>query len=695
MYLNQPREYEPAFSENKRFNLLAAIVANILFSSALFALFFEWSRYELIVGRENLGGVDQDIAIIGIAVSKTLVWFVPLLPAFFALTYLDYHRLAKGLLGVSWVGFYFYMISDLASFGFAGFHLWDYAPYFHDIVRSPGNHIWQWAGERLIFEAGLVLIILAVICPGWMSLFNRFTPIIIKGRPRWIYAIGIALLPLILASTLPVFENRLKPHLSARIMPALPFPPLMHSSLNSFHQQMASLWGIAGWEKIGISIASASNSAETTQLRIYAGFDIPKNKIVDREGTPGEIARSSVGPKIQASLSMVPQNSSRQDLTAIERVREIVSESMMPRNVDSQTRIENNNLPNVVLIIFESFRPSALSPEIMSRLHEWSQTGMRFNNHYSGSNCSHLGLFSLFYSRSPYGFHEVLDKKIPAQTFETLRNSGYEIQFLTSGETKGFRRLDEFINEKSCDKIQNVSPKKTLREHDWPKTDSRKIARAGEILSSSHDKPQFIFFYLVSCHYPYMYPQDKEVYPGNEGLFRYLSAQQRISNHRNRYANSMLFLEDQIMQMLKKIDPKKTIVAITGDHGESMGEDGVFTHGSRMSDAQLKVPFVMAGAGVPQMSFSESTTHMDFLPTLGHILNGRSLQLHNIHGRDILAENFVPEPVSVVPAWGQDWNGMLIINGDRRSAFRVSDQVRSKKIEYAGEVNTTGTITDH
>jgi arylsulfatase A-like enzyme len=43
----------------------------------------------------------------------------------------------------------------------------------------------------------------------------------------------------------------------------------------------------------------------------------------------------------------------------------------------------------------------------------------------------------------------------------------------------------------------------------------------------------------------------------------------------------------------------RTFVLVVADHGESLGEHGEATHGIFLYDATLKVPWIMAGPGVP------------------------------------------------------------------------------------------------
>ena len=361
-----------------------------------------------------------------------------------------------------------------------------------------------------------------------------------------------------------------------------------------------------------------------------------------------------------------------------------------PGPVDSTACVKGSGLPNIIMVIFESFRPSALSPGMMKRLDNWADQGLRLERHYSGSNCSHLGLFSLLYGRAPLKFHETLDRAIPPQMLESLRQSGYEITLLSSGEIKGFRRMAHFMNEKYCDNVIEDGEFTLGSMNDWPDSDRRKLAQARNIVNRAQGKPQFVFFYLLSSHYRYPCPSEFETFKESTGFLHFLNPREQIRNHMNRYANSMLFLEHELMNLIQSIDPNRNIVIVTGDHGESMGEDGVFTHASRMSEVQMRTPFVMVGPGVKPRKISTATVHTDVLPTLLHVLADRNVPIRYCQGRDLLSDTPPADEVTVVPANGPDWDGFMIIRGDKRMAFRLTTSEATPSVEFAGLVDEVG-----
>ena len=76
----------------------------------------------------------------------------------------------------------------------------------------------------------------------------------------------------------------------------------------------------------------------------------------------------------------------------------------------------------------------------------------------------------------------------------------------------------------------------------------------------------------------------------------------------------------------------RTVVVVTGDHGESLGEHGEQTHGVFAYEAVLRVPLVIAGPGVPRRVMPGAAAHVDVVPTIVELIgatgaasDGRSL----------------------------------------------------------------------
>jgi choline-sulfatase len=105
------------------------------------------------------------------------------------------------------------------------------------------------------------------------------------------------------------------------------------------------------------------------------------------------------------------------------------------------------------------------------------------------------------------------------------------------------------------------------------------------------------------------------------------------------YDGEIAFVDAQIARLIQRLDRDgdlaRTIVLVTADHGESLGEHGEQTHGIFVYDATLRVPFIVAGPGIPAGTTPRVVARgVDVMPTLLDLagiridagLDGRSLR---------------------------------------------------------------------
>lgn len=351
-----------------------------------------------------------------------------------------------------------------------------------------------------------------------------------------------------------------------------------------------------------------------------------------------------------------------------EPFRRLLPRIVAGQPIDDQTRLEGPSLPNVVLLVLESLRAEAISPEFMPQLDRWANQGLRFERHYAGSNCSHFGLYGLLYGRTPLTYHTTLNAGIPPQMPALFRNSGYHCAYASSA-SPDYARMGEFINERSFDEVA------LSLDGSWPDRD-RLVLRGDlpRLLRASGDGPRFIVSFIMSSHHEYRYPKEYERHlPVIE---EYSLSDPNLRRHRerlfNRYRNALGFLDDELMTLLGKLDPQRNLIIVTGDHGESFWDDGRFLHASLGSDAQMHVPLVMVGPGVSRGRVTALTRHMDVLPTVLHALAGRHVPLARTHGHDVLVPGFQNDHLVLTPYRGsQPAAGLVLIRGDQRVRVRL------------------------
>jgi arylsulfatase A-like enzyme/Flp pilus assembly protein TadD len=114
-------------------------------------------------------------------------------------------------------------------------------------------------------------------------------------------------------------------------------------------------------------------------------------------------------------------------------------------------------------------------------------------------------------------------------------------------------------------------------------------------------RPWFAWVHLFDPHAPYRAPA-------------------RFTAGRAPYDAEVAWTDAALGQALADLsargDLDRTLIVITADHGESLGEHGETTHGLFAYDATLRVPLIIAGPDIPHATASARTAHADILPTV-------------------------------------------------------------------------------
>ena len=159
----------------------------------------------------------------------------------------------------------------------------------------------------------------------------------------------------------------------------------------------------------------------------------------------------------------------------------------------------------------------------------------------------------------------------------------------------------------------------------------------------------FTWVHLYDAHWPYVPSAEAAarhgladptpLSPGLGGqaalLRRSKPTQQQVERGKTLYRAGIDDLDRVVGHLLDRLPPGAAIVVV-GDHGESLGEQGiVFNHGSVPYSSQTHVPLIVHGDGWPAGAVDTVVSLMDVAPTLLHLagleppdeMSGRSLAL--------------------------------------------------------------------
>ncbi len=271
---------------------------------------------------------------------------------------------------------------------------------------------------------------------------------------------------------------------------------------------------------------------------------------------------------------------------------------------------------NLVVLLVESWRAD-LFPLLMKGTLEAARSGLYLRNHHSLTNSSVSSYVGLYHNRFPLAYLEHLRPVPPAPFLGFLASSGYRLAHF--GEY-----WETLIDGRTI---------AGFAAHPYPATATRPEITAGaltDILRTLDTPgPHAIEAFLYCTHFNYYYPPGFETftptYPDDQGdIFLAGPSPDLVEKARNRYRNSLLYTDSLLTAFFREAARRglfdTTVFVVLGDHGESLGEDGSFTHCSGPTPSQVRVPCLIWAPGLTPGVIDAATSHLDILPTLAGLM---------------------------------------------------------------------------
>ncbi len=304
-------------------------------------------------------------------------------------------------------------------------------------------------------------------------------------------------------------------------------------------------------------------------------------------------------------------------------------------------RAERARPRRVVLVTLDTTRPDFLGPygntEVETPfLDELARRGTLFEACYATANStspSHASILTSLHVQDHRVENNGVRLSEEAQTVaEHFRAAGYRtaaavsifhLDHANSGFAQGF---DHFIAPALGDGAPTAG-----------ETNERLFALLEEELA---DQPLFLWVHYFDPHAPYLPPEgyDRMYYqgdptrtgPGLQGLgvpddpgsldyWRWLAEIRDPEFVRAQYAAEITYTDAQLRVLYERLnrDGIEPVFVVTADHGESLGERGIFVEHLGLHDPVTRVPLIWSGPGVPEeRRVGGVSSTVDIAPTL-------------------------------------------------------------------------------
>ena len=277
--------------------------------------------------------------------------------------------------------------------------------------------------------------------------------------------------------------------------------------------------------------------------------------------------------------------------------------------------------PNLILIVVDALRPANMSLYGYARkttpfLDELARTNpvRKFIAHAPCSDTG-CGLLSLTGSKLPGDF-----SFRPFSLHEALRRNGYRIHAIQSGDHTYFHPMRGYYGE-----LDTWIDGNSVRTSSID--DDQLIIDQVAAMPDWDGTPAMFHFHLMSAHVTrkddgrrafapassYLIP------PRSDGSGADIIAPAATNYYDNGVLGADHVIETLVRQLRQKGYLRSALIVVTGDHGEALGEHGIFAHANSVREEVLKVPVVFAATGYqpePFVAAAAFPLQIDIAPTI-------------------------------------------------------------------------------
>lgn len=277
--------------------------------------------------------------------------------------------------------------------------------------------------------------------------------------------------------------------------------------------------------------------------------------------------------------------------------------------------------PNLVLIVVDALRPADMSlygyaRETTPYLDELARAG-RVRKFIAHAPCSDTGcgLLSLTGSRLPGDF-----SFRPFSLHEALRRNGYRIHVIQSGDHTYFQPMRGYYGTVDTWIDGNSTHTRSI-------DDDQMIVDEVSRMPDWDGTPTMFHFHLMSAHVTRKDDGRRTFSPASSYLVPPRTdgsgADISVPSATNYYDNGVLGADRVIRTLCALLRQKgylqRSLVVVTADHGEALGEHGMFTHANSVREEVLKVPVVFSASGYAPRPFAADMgfpLQIDIAPTI-------------------------------------------------------------------------------
>ncbi|MBI3858301.1 MAG: sulfatase-like hydrolase/transferase [Planctomycetes bacterium] len=299
---------------------------------------------------------------------------------------------------------------------------------------------------------------------------------------------------------------------------------------------------------------------------------------------------------------------------------------------------------NVVVILIDSLRADQLRAtgggrDVMPALEALAEEGRAFTDCVTPASHTDYACPAVFSSQHPLRARDVYrypkDPPYPRlMMYDVLKALGWRTALFSSQNEE----WGQMMNYMQTGGLEVVFHSKTAgvsedATRDRPAfsgalDDSVTIGESMKWIDSAAGAPFFLYLNLQNSHLPYDVPADfPRRFSPRELDFKISVGwfpQEKAEIVKNVYADSLAYVDSQLERLFRRLKERglwdRTLLVVSGDHGEAFYEHGSAAHANGVHEEVIRVPLVIRAPGLERSRDGRPAHLLDVTPGVFHLL---------------------------------------------------------------------------
>jgi arylsulfatase A-like enzyme len=322
---------------------------------------------------------------------------------------------------------------------------------------------------------------------------------------------------------------------------------------------------------------------------------------------------------------------------------------------------------NVVVILIDSLRSDQLvatggNRDVMPALEELAREGAVFSNCLTQASHTSYACPAVFSSHYPYrtrtSYAYPREIRYPrTMIYDVLKSLGWRTA-LFSSQNEEWSQMLNYIQTGNIDvvfypKPNGVSPIPGARLNPFTGSldDRLTLAESLKWIENGRPDPFFLYLNLQNSHLPFEMPDDfpRRFSPAKLDFQITASTfpKEKAAVAKGVYSDSLSYVDSLLAEFFRRLrelgEWDRTLVVVSGDHGESFYEHGLAAHANGVFEEVIRVPLIFHAPGLSGRREGRPVELIDIAPGVFHLLG---LPIHpGFQGRNPLAGELRPDRV--------------------------------------------------